>query len=273
VFTTEVLVSLAAEGRLALTDPLQRFAPDGTRVPTFGAHRITLFDLATHSAALPHEMGQAPEGVNPRAWPTRDDRWTWLPGYALPWAPGTVAAYFNVGFDLLADAIEAAGGQPYPDLLRSRVTGPLGMKDTVLAPTPAWCTGLGCGRTHPNAIWGQAMQTEIGRPSSSMQLSACTATAISVARRWSVRERSPSPITCFHREQPRRERACCSLRPSSPCGRARRRAGGGGRAASARSGLSRSARQWNAAARPRPRLDDAGEHRRRCCLGRVRRPP
>ena len=140
-----MLVSLAAEGRLALTDPLQRFAPDGTRVPTFGAHRITLFDLATHSAALPHEMGQAPEGVNPRAWPTRDDRWTWLPGYALPWAPGTVAAYFNVGFDLLADAIEAAGGQPYPDLLRSRVTGPLGMADTVLAPTPEQCARLMVG--------------------------------------------------------------------------------------------------------------------------------
>jgi serine-type D-Ala-D-Ala carboxypeptidase/endopeptidase len=112
VFTTEVLVSLAAEGKLALTDPLQRFAGDG-KVPAFGTRPITLLDLATHSAGLPREMGDVPAGMNPRAWPTREDRWRWLPGYKLPWAPGTVAAYSNIGFDLLADAIETAGGQPH----------------------------------------------------------------------------------------------------------------------------------------------------------------
>lgn len=148
VFTTEVLVSLAAEGKLSLTDPLQRFAGNAT-VPNFGTHPITLLDLATHSAALPREMGDAPEGTNPRAWPTREDRWHWLPSYKLPWAPGTIAAYSNVGFDLLADAIAVAGGRPYPELLRSRVTAPLGMTDTGFAPTQEQCarlmTGSGLG--------------------------------------------------------------------------------------------------------------------------------
>ena len=36
------------------------------------------------------------------------------------------------------------------------------------------------------------------RPSSSMRLRAWTATSTSVARRGSVRERSPSPITCLN---------------------------------------------------------------------------
>lgn len=144
VFTTEVLVSLAADGKLALTDPLQRFATNVT-VPAFGPRPITLLDLATHSAGLPREMGYAPEGVNPRAWPTREDRWKWLPGDTLPWAPGTVAAYSNVGFDLLADAFENATGQPYPDLLRARVTGPLGMTDTGFAPTAEQCARLMIG--------------------------------------------------------------------------------------------------------------------------------
>ncbi len=36
----------------------------------------------------------------------------------------------------------------------------------------------------------------VGRPRPSMRLSAWTATATSVARHSSVRERSPSPITC-----------------------------------------------------------------------------
>ena len=48
VFTTEVLASLAAERKLALTDPLQRFAGDA-KAPLFGARPITLLDLATHS--------------------------------------------------------------------------------------------------------------------------------------------------------------------------------------------------------------------------------
>ena len=156
VFATEVLVSLAADRRLALTDPLQRFT-DKT-VPLFGTKPITLLDLATHSAGLPRDMPGAPEDSNPRAWPTHEARWGWLPGYTLPWAPGTVASYSNIGFDLLADAIETAGRQPYPDLLRTRVTAPLGMTDTGFTPTPEQCarlmigSGLGgpfpCSDTH-----------------------------------------------------------------------------------------------------------------------------
>ena len=99
VFTTEVLVSLAAEGKLTLTDPLQRFA-GGAKVPEFGTHAITLLDLATHSAALPREMSAAPEDANPRARPTREDRWKWLPDYKLPWASGTIAACSNAGSGL-----------------------------------------------------------------------------------------------------------------------------------------------------------------------------
>ena len=152
VFTSELLVSLAADGKLALTDPLQRFAGD-VKVPAFGTRPITLLDLATYSAGLPREMGDVPEGRNPRAWPTREDRWKWLPGYKLPWAPGTVAAYSNIGFDVLADAIETAGGQPYPDLLRTRVSAPLGMSDTGFAPTPEQCGRLmiGSGLGGPGA--------------------------------------------------------------------------------------------------------------------------
>lgn len=144
VFTSEVLSSLAAEGKLSLTDPLQRYVGK-TKVPASGTRPMTLLDLATHSAALPREMGEAPEGVFARAWPTRADRWKWLPGYKLPWAPGTIAAYSNVGFDFLADALETAGGQSYPELLRTRVTAPLGMADTGFTPTPEQCARLMIG--------------------------------------------------------------------------------------------------------------------------------
>ncbi len=144
VFTTEVLASLMAEGKLRLTDTLQRDAGDA-KTPAFGGRQITLLDLATHTAALPREMGDAPDGVMARAWPTRADRWAWLSHVQLPWAPGTVASYSNIGFDLLADAIETTRGAPYPDLLRTHVTAPLGMADTGFAPTPEQCQRLMIG--------------------------------------------------------------------------------------------------------------------------------
>ena len=120
VFTTEVLVSLAADGKLRLTDPLQRYAGDAS-VPTSGPRPITLLDLATHSAGLPREMA----GRAIRREPARlaDPRGSleMAARRRLLWPPGTVASYSNVGFDFLADAIETAGGQSYPDLLRARV--------------------------------------------------------------------------------------------------------------------------------------------------------
>jgi D-alanyl-D-alanine-carboxypeptidase/D-alanyl-D-alanine-endopeptidase len=66
VFTTEVLASLASEGKLSLNDTLQRFSGD-KKAPSFGNQPITLLELATDTAALPREMGSVPEGAIPRA--------------------------------------------------------------------------------------------------------------------------------------------------------------------------------------------------------------
>jgi len=61
----------------------------------------------------------------------------------------------------------------------------------------AWSRGIGA--VAPPPLWVQAMRTEVRHPSSSMRLSAWTATLTSVARRRSVRARSPSPMTCLNR--------------------------------------------------------------------------
>jgi D-alanyl-D-alanine-carboxypeptidase/D-alanyl-D-alanine-endopeptidase len=123
-------------------DPLQRFLPADVTVPKFGNRAITLLDLATHSAGLPREMAYAPEGTPPFTWPTRADRFAWLAKQRLAWAPGSVAAYSNIGFDLLGDALEGATAQPYAVLLHDRVTAPLGMNDTTLTPDAAQCARL-----------------------------------------------------------------------------------------------------------------------------------
>src|SRR4051794_12600807 len=61
----------------------------------------------------------------------------------------------------------------------------------------AWIRGAGA--MTPTPFWAHAMRADSGRPSSSMRFRTWTATSISVARRSSVRERSPSPITRLNR--------------------------------------------------------------------------
>jgi serine-type D-Ala-D-Ala carboxypeptidase/endopeptidase len=152
VFAAELLAGLATEGRRSLTDPLQRFAPEGIQVPEFDGRTITLLDLATHAAALPRELPLDPAPNSPPfAWPTAADRFAWLADYTLPWAPGSVASYSNVGFDLLSAALATATGKAYPDLLRERITGPLGMSDTVLEPSEDKCARLMTGHGIPGA--------------------------------------------------------------------------------------------------------------------------
>jgi D-alanyl-D-alanine-carboxypeptidase/D-alanyl-D-alanine-endopeptidase len=151
-FAGGLLGGLAADGQLSLTDPLQRFAPEGIRVPDLDGRTITLLDLATHSAALPRELPQdPPPGSAPYAWPTAADRFAWLADYTLPWAPGGVAAYSNVGFDLLGAALATATSKSYPDLLRERITAPLGMSDTVLEPSEEQCARFVTGYGIPGA--------------------------------------------------------------------------------------------------------------------------
>lgn len=142
LMTSEMLVKLLDQGRVRLDDPLSKYAPPGARVPTYQGAPITLVNLATHTSALPREQ---PGGAAVRpvfVWPTREQRWNWLATAKLKTAPGTQAAYSNLAFDLLADALARAAGKPYPQMFEEQITRPLGMKDTTFTPSPDQCKRL-----------------------------------------------------------------------------------------------------------------------------------
>ncbi|MBS0848772.1 D-alanyl-D-alanine-carboxypeptidase/endopeptidase AmpH [Citrobacter sp. JGM124] len=142
LMTSEMLVKLFERGVVKLDDPLSKYAPPGTRPPTYNGQPITLINLATHTSALPREQ---PGGVANRpvfTWPTYKQRWSWVSQATLTTAPGTVAAYSNLAFDLLADALSRATGKPYDELFRENIARPLGMKDTTYTPSPDQCRRL-----------------------------------------------------------------------------------------------------------------------------------
>jgi D-alanyl-D-alanine-carboxypeptidase/D-alanyl-D-alanine-endopeptidase len=144
VLAAELMVKLADEGKLRLGDPLQRYAAHGVKVPALNeAQPITLLSLATHTSGLARGTDDAaPANAAPNTWPNHASRWNWLARQQPRTAPGSAALYSNVGFDLLADALAAAGGQPYTDLLRAHVTAPLGMRDTTATPGAGQCARL-----------------------------------------------------------------------------------------------------------------------------------
>ncbi len=153
LMTSEVMVKMAAEGKVKLTDPLRKFAPKGAAVPAYNSRQpITLLNLATHTSALPREQpGKKPPKTPVFTWPTKAQRWQWLAHADITVPPGVRAAYSNLAYDLLADALSRAAGKPYSALLREKVTGPLGMVDTTLTPSAEQCSRLMVAATGPSA--------------------------------------------------------------------------------------------------------------------------
>ncbi|TQI78659.1 D-alanyl-D-alanine-carboxypeptidase/D-alanyl-D-alanine-endopeptidase [Serratia fonticola] len=153
LMTSEVMVKMAAEGKVKLTDPLRKYAPKGAIVPAYNSRQpITLLNLATHTSALPREQpGKKPPKTPVFTWPTKAQRWQWLAHATITVPPGVRAAYSNLAYDLLADALSRAAGKPYNALLREKVTAPLGMVDTTLTPSAEQCSRLMVAAAGPSA--------------------------------------------------------------------------------------------------------------------------
>lgn len=138
VFCGDVLGALAADGALALTDPVQAHLPEGYAVPQKDGRSLRLVDLVTQASGLPREVpnqtGGSPE--DPFGGNTPQVQMDGLKGDPFLFPPGTGALYSNWGYDLLGAALAEAGGKPYAELLSERVLGPLGMADTGFALAP-----------------------------------------------------------------------------------------------------------------------------------------
>lgn len=118
-FTGALLLRLAEEGKLALDDSVLRFLPDA---PAAWAP-ITLRHLATHSSGIRDDLGAGREATLEQAVAAAAK----LP---LAHPPGAQAGYGIGGYIVLRQALEKAAGQPFPELLRTRVTDPLGLTST-----------------------------------------------------------------------------------------------------------------------------------------------
>jgi CubicO group peptidase (beta-lactamase class C family) len=132
VFTSLLLADMARRGEVALTDPVARYLPAGTKLPERNGKPITLADLATHTSGLPFAPPDPPDA----AAYGEEQLFRFLAAYELPGEPGSRWAYSNLGAGLLGIALARRAGVDYEALVRARITGPLGMRSTAVAVSP-----------------------------------------------------------------------------------------------------------------------------------------
>jgi CubicO group peptidase (beta-lactamase class C family) len=140
---TAAALWLVEEGRIALADPVTRFLPDfRPRLADGSEPVITIHHLLTHTSGLIYGFAEPADGPYHRAGvsdgldaPGRSfaENLRRIASAPLAFAPGSAWAY-SLALDVLGAALERAAGESLGDLVRSRVTDPLGLEDTGFAP-------------------------------------------------------------------------------------------------------------------------------------------
>ena len=145
-FTALALLQLVEQGKMRLTDPLEKHVPEVRNVQKSyaGTPPITLLQVATMHSGLAREPGCANHSVGPNS--------VWqkivvdcLPQTSYVNEPGTTYLYSNIGYASLGVAIERAGGAPFITQVHDRILKPLGMSRSGLDATVAMRTNLAHG--------------------------------------------------------------------------------------------------------------------------------
>lgn len=118
-FTAAAVMILVQENRLALTDKILKYFPDG---PTTWKD-ITVWHLLTHTSGL----GDYPPEIDLKRDYTDDQYYEAFKKAPLDFEPGTSWNYSNVGYVMLGMLIGKVTGRFYGEFLKERIFQPLGM--------------------------------------------------------------------------------------------------------------------------------------------------
>ena len=130
-FTAVMIFQLVEEEKLKLTDTLDRFFP---QIPN--AARITIAQILAHRSGIHNIEHDGSWGKQPR---TQEEVVARIAQGQPDFEPDAGHRYSNAGYILLGYVVEKAGGTPYQEALKERITSRIGLKDTY----------LGAGNTDP----------------------------------------------------------------------------------------------------------------------------
>jgi len=129
MFTAAMILQLVEEGKLKLTDTLDKFLP---QIPN--AKKITIVQILSHRSGIPNVRRDQNSQGNVNTTPITKDEMLALIAKATPnFEPDSKQSYSNSGYFLLGLIIEKLTGKSYEEALKERITSKIGLKDTYIA--------------------------------------------------------------------------------------------------------------------------------------------
>lgn len=141
-FVAATVLQLVGEGRLSLEDTVDRWLPGVVTGNGNDGTKITVRQLLQHTSGVPNYLGKMPElflekEFEENRFRTVTPEQTVALAMQMPpdFAPGTDWNYSNTGYTLAGMIIERVTGNTWQHEVRSRIVGPLGLRDTYLPGT------------------------------------------------------------------------------------------------------------------------------------------
>lgn len=129
MFTAAMILQLVEEGKLKLTDALDKFLP---QIPN--AKKITILQILAHRSGIPNVRREQNAQGNVNTTPMTKDEHLALIVKATPdFEPDTKPLYSNSGYFILGLIIEKLTGKSYEAALQEKIATKIGLKDTYTA--------------------------------------------------------------------------------------------------------------------------------------------
>ena len=127
-FTAAAILLLEEQGKLATSDPLNRFIPDYPR-----GDEIRLDHLLTHTSGV-FNLTKLPDydSTSKQELDDASDRIELFREIPLEFEPGEKFKYSNSGYILLGTVVERASGKSYEAFIKEKITDRLSMRKTTL---------------------------------------------------------------------------------------------------------------------------------------------
>jgi CubicO group peptidase (beta-lactamase class C family) len=153
-FTALAVMSLVADGTLALDDPVRRWLGDD--LPQLGA-AVTVRHLLSHTSGAGEYLdddADADSHLLPGSMHTYNSPEDFVTLLDVPMrsAPGTDCVYSNAGYVLLGLVAQRASRVRYQDLIRARVIEPAGLQHTAFLRSDALPGDAAIGYLYPDSL-------------------------------------------------------------------------------------------------------------------------
>ena len=133
-FIALLTVIAEEEGKLSIDDPIENFFPQNTKLPKFSNTKITIKNLLVHNSGIPYK----PSNIDSKNEAEHFLKYTekellyYLENLTLKNEPGKIYEYSVTGYGILGFILEKLYNKSLDDLIKEKITIPLGMTRTFI---------------------------------------------------------------------------------------------------------------------------------------------